>query len=127
MQPPEVRILKHLLTLEDPQRLRAELAAAFEPGPELATEQQDFLSTCTPHLCLSCCPHAPDAPLCLGCRPPAHWCGQQIWNHPELLRRQPQMIQARVIWPQTMRCPSWRLWVLMTSRLSGILARQCSD
>lgn len=46
MQPPEVRILKHLLTLEDPQRLRAELAAAFEPGPELATEQQDFLSTC---------------------------------------------------------------------------------
>ena len=46
MQPPEVRILKHLLTLEDPAAVREGLAAAFEPGPPLETEQQDFLSTC---------------------------------------------------------------------------------
>ena len=55
MQPPEVRILKHLLTLEDPQRLADELAAAFEAGPNLATEQQDFLSTCAPATLVNMC------------------------------------------------------------------------
>jgi hypothetical protein len=46
MQPPEVRILKHLLSEEDARQRRADLASAFEPGPELETEAQDFLCTC---------------------------------------------------------------------------------
>ena len=54
MQPPEVRILKHLLSEEDPRQRRADLASAFEPGPDLATEQQDFLSTCAPSGVLIC-------------------------------------------------------------------------
>ncbi len=45
MQPAEVRILKHLLSMEDPRQRAQELRNAFEPGPELETEQQDFLST----------------------------------------------------------------------------------
>ncbi|EIE21209.1 hypothetical protein COCSUDRAFT_17991 [Coccomyxa subellipsoidea C-169] len=45
MQPPEVRILKHLLSVEDPRQRVEELRAAFEPGPELETATQDFLST----------------------------------------------------------------------------------
>ena len=45
MQPPEVRILKHLLTLESPAERAEQLRGAFTPGPELETEQQDFLHT----------------------------------------------------------------------------------
>ncbi|CAL8466136.1 g5672 [Coccomyxa elongata] len=45
MQPPEVRILKHLLSLDDPRQRSDELAAAFQPGPELETKTHDFLST----------------------------------------------------------------------------------
>jgi hypothetical protein len=48
MQPPEIRILKHLLSMEDPAQRRQELASAFEPGPEVETEKQDFLCTCVP-------------------------------------------------------------------------------
>ena len=44
-QPPEVRILKHLLTVESPNDLRAALEDAFSPGANLATETQDLLST----------------------------------------------------------------------------------
>ena len=46
MQPPEVRILKHLLTLESPAERAEQMRSAFTPGPELGTEQQDFLHTC---------------------------------------------------------------------------------
>lgn len=46
MQPPEVRILKHILSFEDPAERRAQLEEAFVPGPEMATENEDFLSTC---------------------------------------------------------------------------------
>ena len=45
MQPPEVRILKHLLSLESPAERAEQLRCAFTPGPELETEQQDFLHT----------------------------------------------------------------------------------
>ena len=45
MQPPEVRILKHLLTIESPAERAEQLRGAFTPGPELETEQQDFLNT----------------------------------------------------------------------------------
>ncbi len=51
MQPPEVRILKHLLSLDDPRQRSDELAAAFQPGPELETKTHDFLSTCAPSAC----------------------------------------------------------------------------
>lgn len=46
LQPPEVRILKHVLSIEDPAERRSALEEAFTPGPELATEQTDYLSTC---------------------------------------------------------------------------------
>ncbi|KAK9902256.1 hypothetical protein WJX75_009762 [Coccomyxa subellipsoidea] len=45
MQPPEVRILKHLLSMDDPRQRSEELRAAFQPGPDLETTTQDFLST----------------------------------------------------------------------------------
>ena len=45
MQPPEVRILKHLLTIESPAERAEQMRGAFTPGPELETEQQDFLHT----------------------------------------------------------------------------------
>ncbi|KAK9804314.1 hypothetical protein WJX72_006307 [[Myrmecia] bisecta] len=44
-QPPEVRILKHLLSLDDPKERFESLAQAFTPGPEIATEKEDYLST----------------------------------------------------------------------------------
>lgn len=44
-QPPEVRILKHLLTLESESDRRVALEEAFQPGAELSTESQDLLST----------------------------------------------------------------------------------
>lgn len=53
MQPPEVRILKQLLSLDDPRQRSDELAAAFQPGPELETNTHDFLSTCAPSLCFA--------------------------------------------------------------------------
>lgn len=43
--PAEVRILKHLLSLEDPKERLAALGEAFTPGPELSTEDQDYLAT----------------------------------------------------------------------------------
>ena len=45
MQPPEVRILKHLLTIESPADRAEQMRGAFTPGLELETEQQDFLHT----------------------------------------------------------------------------------
>ena len=44
-QPPEVRILKHLLTVESQQDMRAALEDAFNPGADLSTDTQDLLST----------------------------------------------------------------------------------
>ena len=45
MQPPEVRILKHLISIDSPAQRAEEMRNAFTPGPELETEQQDFLHT----------------------------------------------------------------------------------
>ena len=45
-QPPEVRIMKHMLALEDPAERRAALGEAFTPGAQVATATQDFLTTC---------------------------------------------------------------------------------
>ena len=42
-QPKEVRILKYILSLEDPQDQRNALEEAFTPGPELATGDEDLL------------------------------------------------------------------------------------
>ena len=44
-QPKEVRIMKHLLSMEDPQQRRASLSEAFTPGPEVEVGGQDLLST----------------------------------------------------------------------------------
>lgn len=45
-QPPEVRILKYLLSLDaDPKTLLDALASAFEPGQDLETTDEDFLTT----------------------------------------------------------------------------------
>ena len=44
-QPREVRIMKHLLSMEDPQQRRASLTEAFTPGPEVEVGGQDLLST----------------------------------------------------------------------------------
>ena len=48
LQPPEVRILKHLLQEESPTVRLELLGNAFTPGPELETVNQDFLTTCAP-------------------------------------------------------------------------------
>lgn len=45
-QPPAVRILKHLLSMEDPLERLAAMDKAFTPGPELTSGGDDFLSTC---------------------------------------------------------------------------------
>jgi hypothetical protein len=45
MQPPEVRILKHLLSLDDPKEREENLRGAFTPGAEFETSSQDFLVT----------------------------------------------------------------------------------
>ena len=42
-QPKEVRILKFLLAMEDPREIRNGLEEAFTPGPELTTEDEDYL------------------------------------------------------------------------------------
>ncbi len=44
-QPPEVRILKHLLRIQSPQERQTALQDAFAPGADLQTEEQDLLST----------------------------------------------------------------------------------
>ena len=44
-QPPEVRILKYLLTIDSPQDRLDMLHEAFNPGPELSAGNQDMLST----------------------------------------------------------------------------------
>lgn len=44
-QPPEVRILKYLLSVEDPLQRHAELEEAFKPGAPMETSTQDFLTT----------------------------------------------------------------------------------
>lgn len=46
LQPPAVRILKHLLALDDPLERRAGMEQAFTPGPEMTVGQEDMLSTC---------------------------------------------------------------------------------
>ena len=53
-QPAEVRILKHLLTLEGDRDMQAALDDAFAAGSPLQTKESDYLSTCasTP-ACLS--------------------------------------------------------------------------
>eukprot|EP00892_Ulva_mutabilis_P005879 jgi/Ulvmu1/3663/UM017_0077.1 len=42
--PPEVRILKHLVSIEDPRHRASELENAFKPG-DMVTEKEDHLST----------------------------------------------------------------------------------
>ena len=42
-QPKEVRILKYLLSIEDPQEIRKGLEEAFTPGPELTVGDEDYL------------------------------------------------------------------------------------
>lgn len=44
-QPPEVRILKHLLRIQSRQERQTALQDAFAPGADLQTEEQDLLST----------------------------------------------------------------------------------
>jgi len=44
MQPAEVRILKHLLTIEDPMVLRQAIFDAFVPG-EVISSSLDYLTT----------------------------------------------------------------------------------
>lgn len=44
-QPASVRILKHLLWIESPSQRREAMDQAFQPGPQMATPTQDFLST----------------------------------------------------------------------------------
>lgn len=44
-QPPEVRILKHLLSIDDPQQRLVAMEEAFAPGPAGADLQLDYLST----------------------------------------------------------------------------------
>jgi hypothetical protein len=45
LQPPAVRILKHILSLDDPAERQAALEQAFTPGPEMAMGQDDMLYT----------------------------------------------------------------------------------
>ncbi len=45
-QPPEVRILKHLLTVSGESEMREALDDAFTPGTAEQTADSDFLSTC---------------------------------------------------------------------------------
>lgn len=49
-QPKEVRILKHLLAMDNPQEIRSGLEDAFTPGPELATQDEDYLFCEAQHL-----------------------------------------------------------------------------
>jgi len=45
-QPPTIRILKHLLSMEDPLERKMGLEAAFTPGPDLTEDpEQDHLHT----------------------------------------------------------------------------------
>jgi hypothetical protein len=46
MQPPEVRILKMLLSTDDPLERLSLMESAFTPGPELTIDETDYLSTC---------------------------------------------------------------------------------
>lgn len=45
--PKEVRILRHVLSLEDPREMMAALTAAFSPGTELEVQNatEDYLYT----------------------------------------------------------------------------------
>lgn len=51
-QPVEVRILKHVLTFEDPVERRSVLGEAFTPGAPLETEKEDYLCTTPDNLLL---------------------------------------------------------------------------
>ena len=46
LQPPEVRILKMLLSTEDALERVSLMDGAFTPGPELTVGETDYLSTC---------------------------------------------------------------------------------
>jgi len=52
LQPPAVRILKHILSMDDPAERQAALEQAFTPGPEMAMGQDDMLYTCVPRSAL---------------------------------------------------------------------------
>lgn len=47
-QPRAVRILRHLLTLEDPMERAAAMGQAFTPGPELSVDEATDQLFCTP-------------------------------------------------------------------------------
>ena len=49
LQPPEVRILKHFLSTEDPMERSSLMDSAFTPGPELTVGETDYLNTRVPH------------------------------------------------------------------------------
>ena len=51
--PPEVRILKHLLTIEDLAERDAEIGNALQPGGEMEGPTRDFLSTTPQKLLLT--------------------------------------------------------------------------
>lgn len=46
MIPKDIRILKHVLTIKDPQERLAALNDAFTPSVEYETEEFDYLWTC---------------------------------------------------------------------------------
>lgn len=45
MLPKEIRIIKHLITIEDPRRLLEELVEAFTPGVEMDAGDVAYLYT----------------------------------------------------------------------------------
>lgn len=53
-QPAPARILKFLVSIEDPSERLTQLENAFTPGPELETEREDFLQ-CEPQELLGLC------------------------------------------------------------------------
>merc|ERR1712187_595986 len=44
-KPYEIRILKHLLTLEDPMQIEIELEKAITPGPNFESETHEYIFT----------------------------------------------------------------------------------
>eukprot|EP00271_Cylindrocystis_brebissonii_P023483 TRINITY_DN9769_c0_g1_i1.p1 TRINITY_DN9769_c0_g1~~TRINITY_DN9769_c0_g1_i1.p1 ORF type:complete len:743 (-),score=174.47 TRINITY_DN9769_c0_g1_i1:830-3058(-) len=58
--PPEVRIMRHLITLDDPREQYAMLTEAFCPGDELQGKDVDYLST-TPEKLLQWVKHVVDS------------------------------------------------------------------
>jgi len=73
LQPPAVRILKHILSMDDPVDRQMALEQAFTPGPEMAMGQDDMLYTCVRPLTLAL-RSAPEASpqFCVAQHPGGH-------------------------------------------------------